>query len=258
MRFALKRRDPTRTPLPESLVVEHAGRAFRIGVKRSARARRLILRIDPASGLPVLSVPPRASLAQARAFLGACSGWIESRLSRAPSATPFRDGASLPLRGEPCRIAHRGGRGLVRLDSDEGNRPVLSVPGAPEHLPRRVADWLKREARRDLEAAVASAAAVLGKSPKAIRIGDARSRWGSCSSRGVHTFSWRLILAPSHVLDYLAAHEVAHLAEMNHGPRFWALVERLDPEHAQARAWLKANGAALHRVGRDPADASAF
>jgi predicted metal-dependent hydrolase len=112
-------------------------------------------------------------------------------------------------------------------------------------------DWLKREARRDLEAAVARHVAALGKQPFALRVGDAKSRWGSCSARRVLTFSWRLILAPPHVLDYLAAHEVAHLAEMNHGARFWALVRQLDPKHEAARTWLKRHGGDLHAVGRN-------
>jgi predicted metal-dependent hydrolase len=239
MRFALKRG-------PERLSVEMAGRRIPVAVKRNTRARRLILRIDPASGLPVVTLPARTSLAQAEAFLRGNTAWIETRLDRSPSPIPFRDGAVFPLRGEPCRILHRGGRGLVRLE-EAGQ---LCVPGQPEHVSRRVTEWLKREARRDFSVACARHSGALGKPYAAIRIGDAGSRWGSCSSSGVLTFSWRLVMAPPHVLDYLAAHEVAHLAEMNHGPRFWAHVERLDPEHKRARSWLKAHGAALHAIGR--------
>ena len=115
---------------------------------------------------------------------------------------------------------------------------MLSVPGEPEFLARRVTEWLRREARRDLERAVARHAKALGRKPGGLRVGDPKSRWGSCSSKGVLTFSWRLVLAPPRVLDYLAAHEVAHLKEMNHGRKFWALVERLDPDYEAARAWL--------------------
>jgi predicted metal-dependent hydrolase len=242
MRFGLKRG-------PERLVVEIGGRETAVQVIRNPRARRLILRIDAATGSPALTLPPRSSLAQGEAFLHGNIGWLERRLRRASGGVPFCDGAIFPLRGDPCRIVHRGGRGLVSLEWREDGL-VLSIPGEAEHLERRVGDWLKREARRAFTVAVARCAGALGKRPTSIRIGDAGSRWGSCSAKGALAFSWRLILAPPHVLDYLAAHEVAHLAEMNHGPRFWALVRRLEPEFETARAWLKRHGAGLHAVGR--------
>ena len=245
MRFALKRG-------PEKLFVEVAGREVPVRVNRNPRARRLILRIDAASGLPVVTLPPRTALAQGEAFLLNHVGWLEGRLGCAASAIAFSDGSSFPLRGEPCRIVHRGERGLVRLEPQSGEA-LLSVPGEAAHLPRRVMDWLKREARRDFEASVGRHNAAIGTRHTGLRIGDAKTRWGSCTAEGVLTFSWRLILAPPNVLDYLAAHEVAHLVEMNHGARFWALLRRLDPHLDAPRAWLKANGAALHSVGRAPA-----
>lgn len=220
-----------------------------VTVIRNARAKRLILRIDAASGQPRVTLPARTSLAQAERFLRNHAGWLEARLQRLPEAVGFSDGAVLPLRGEPCRIEHRGGRGLVRLEMRAG-AAILSVPGEAAHLGRRITDWLKREARRDLAAAVARHAAAIGRTPKSIRVGDARSRWGSCTSAGTLTFSWRLVLAPTAVLDYLAAHEVAHLAEMNHSAGFWALVKRLDPDLDAARRWLKQHGPTLHAVGR--------
>jgi predicted metal-dependent hydrolase len=241
MRFAFKRG-------PESLLVEVDGREILVAVKRNPRARRLILRVDAASGLPVVTLPARAPLAQAESFLRKHVGWLQGRLGRIPGEVPFADGGVFPLRGTPCRIVHRGGRGLVRLET--GGEPLLSIPGAPEHVARRVADWLKREARGDFQHSVARHAEALGKRPGRLRIGDARSRWGSCTAKGTLTFSWRLVLAPPQVLDYLAAHEVAHLAEMNHGPKFWALVRRLDPQHETARAWLKRHGPGLHAIGR--------
>ena len=242
MRFVLKRG-------PERLIVEVSGRKMPVAVRRNRRARRLILRLDAASGLPVVTLPARTALSEGERFLRKNIGWLEDRLARASAAAPFAAGCIFPLRGETCRVVHRGGRGPVKLERD-GEALLLSVPGEAEHLPRRVADWLKRTARRDLEKAVARHAAALGKQPSALRIGDAKSRWGSCSAKRVLAFSWRLIFAPPHVLDYLAAHEVAHLAEMNHGQKFWALVRRLDPDHETARAWLKRNGAGLHAIGR--------
>lgn len=245
MRFALKRG-------PERLLVQAAGHELTVPVKRNARARRLILRLDAVSGLPVLTLPARTSLAQGERFINDHIGWLEARLARRPNGVPFRDGVLFQLRGAPCRIVHRGKRGLVRLEDSVGEL-VLAVPGEAAHLSRRLIDWLRREARADLEVAVRRHAAALGKAPAGIRIGDARSRWGSCTGGGTLSFSWRLILAPPRVLDYVAAHEVAHLLEMNHSRAFWAVVRRLDPEHQKARVWLKQNGAGLHAVGRDNA-----
>jgi len=125
--------------------------------------------------------------------------------------------------------------------------PTLRVSGEPAHAPRRLADWLKAEARADLSERVAHHADVLGVAPKRISVRDQSTRWGSCSCTGSLSFSWRLIFAPGFVLDYVAAHEVAHLREMNHGPRFWRLVRDTMPEMNAARRWLREYGAELHR-----------
>ena len=244
MRIVLKRSH-------ELLVAKVAGRKIPVVIKRNHRARRIILRIDEALGLPVITLPSRTNLARGEDFLREHLHWVESRLTRMAPAVPFCDGGIFPLRGAPCRIEHRGSRGLIGLRREPGGR-VLSVPGEPEFLPRRVTEWLKREARRDLEAAVTRHAKAIGRRARMIRVGDAKSRWGSCSANAVLTFSWRLVLAPPHVLDYLAAHEVAHLREMNHGPRFWALLDRLYPGHRAATAWLNLHGARLSAVGRVP------
>lgn len=249
MRFFSRRSVPERRI--EELSVDVNGDVVPVAVKRNGRARRLILRFDAATGRPVVTLPKRTPLAEGERFLRNHADWLTARLDRRPVATPFRNGAVFPLRGEPCRILHRSGRGLVRVESDAAG-PVLIVHGEAGHARRRVTDWLKREARRDLQIAVSRHAAALGRSPSGIRIGDAKSRWGSCSSFGVLSFSWRLVLAPPEVLGYLAAHEVAHLAEMNHGPRFWAAVRMLDPSYESARAWLKRHGAGLHAIGREP------
>ena len=225
------------------------GQAVFVPVRRSARARRIILRMDATRGGPLLTLPVASNLAEARRFLDRHSGWLAARLARLPEARPFADGAVFPLRGEACRIVHRDGRGLIRLAATPDERRVI-VPGAAAHLPRRLTDWLRREARSDLAAAVSAHAATIEASFSTLRIGDAKSRWGSCTRRGVLSFSWRLILAPPFVLDYLAAHEVAHLAEMNHGPAFWRLVARLDPDFENARVWLKTHGPGLHAIGR--------
>ncbi len=236
------------------LVADHLtqmidGQAVIVPVRRSDRARRMILRMDAAGGGPVLTLPASGNLAEARRFLDAHSGWLAHRLARLPEARPFADGAVFPLRGEACRIVHRDGRGLIRLEATPSEHQVI-VPGAVAHLPRRLTDWLRGEARGDLQSAVTDHAATIGATVSTLRIGDAKSRWGSCTQRGVLSFSWRLILAPPFVLDYLAAHEVAHLGEMNHGPAFWRLVARLVADFETARAWLKTHGPDLHAIGR--------
>lgn len=126
---------------------------------------------------------------------------------------------------------------------------MILTGGDPRHTPRRVQDFLKREASADLESAVAHYTQALGVRARSTTLRDQRTRWGSCASSGRLNFSWRLILAPPHVLDYLAAHEVCHLREMNHSDRFWALVYGVCPATDAAEAWLKANGAGLHRYG---------
>jgi predicted metal-dependent hydrolase len=154
----------------------------------------------------------------------------------------------------PHIIRHApGARGTVSIAAtDITGMPALVVAGEVAHLRRRVIDFLKREAKRDLEWAVVRHTLRLGVRATAVRLRDQSTRWGSCSPNGHLSFSWRLILAPPFVLDYLAAHEVAHLRELNHSHRFWQLCEALAPQSDQARAWLRANGAALHAVGADP------
>jgi predicted metal-dependent hydrolase len=132
--------------------------------------------------------------------------------------------------------------GVVRRENG-----VVTAPGAPEHLARRVTDFLKAEARREIALRTRAKAASLGKPVTAITIRDTKSRWGSCNSAGRIAFSWRLIMAPEFVLDYVVAHEVAHLAELNHGVRFWRLCASLtEADPKAARAWLKRHGPELH------------
>lgn len=222
-----------------------------IVVRRSVQARRMTLRVRTASRDVTLTLPARTPMAAARDFVERHVGWIEQRLARLPEKVPFAPGEIVPLRGVPHRIVLREGvRGVVRVEPGlRGEGPTLAVHGAAPHASRRVTDFLKREARKDLVAASARHAATLGVKIGKLTLKDTTTRWGSCSVAGDLAFSWRLILAPAHVLDYLAAHEVAHRREMNHGPRYWANVARLVPDYDRAEAWLKAHGAALHRYG---------
>jgi predicted metal-dependent hydrolase len=240
-----------RTSEPTAITVAFDGEIYPVRVRRHSRARRYTLRIHAASREVVLTMPPRGSVRQAREFAQKNGGWIATRLRRLPDAVPFAHGTLLPLRGVNHRIEHRKGeRGTVWAEAGAG-MPLLCVAGEAPHLPRRVRDYLKREARRELEAASRAAAQALGVGIRRVSVRDQSSRWGSCSSTGVLSYSWRLILAPSFVLDYLAVHEAAHLIEMNHSRRFWRLVEKICPDMGRAKAWLDAYGADLHRYGLD-------
>jgi predicted metal-dependent hydrolase len=223
---------------------------YLVQLRRHRQARRYTLRIDSATRDVVLTIPPRGSLKEARDFAQTHGGWIAARLKRLPEAAPFAHGIEVPLRGVMHRIVHRRGqRGTVWTEIDDRGNRLLCVAGEPPHLDRRIADFLKREARRDLEAASQRHADSLRVKVKRVSIRDQSSRWGSCSSTGVLSYSWRLILAPPFVLDYLAAHEVAHLVELNHSPRFWRLVNKLYPGFERAKAWLDRHGTDLHRYG---------
>jgi hypothetical protein len=238
-----------RPPDPPAIEICFDQAIYQVQLRRHGQARRYTLRIHAARREAVLTMPPRGSLREAKAFAEKYGGWIAARLGRLPKATPFAPGETIPLRGEPHRIAHRRGvRGTVWTEI-EGDERLLCVAGELPHLGRRVGDFLKREARRDLEAAGRKYCAELGVAARRISVRDQASRWGSCSTAGMLSFSWRLILAPPYVLDYLAAHEVAHLVEMNHLPRFWRLVERICPEMSRAKAWLDVHGTELHRYG---------
>jgi hypothetical protein len=196
-------------------------------------------------------MPKRGSLNEARRFLDRHSGWLKKQIDRLPPATAIADGQPLPFRGVMHVIRHDPARrGTVAIDAD-GDTPALIVAGDARHLRRRVVDFLKREAKRDLEWAVIRHSLASGVRARAIRLRDQTSRWGSCSPEGHLSFSWRLVMAPPLVLDYLAAHEVAHLSELNHSRRFWRLCESLCPETSVARAWLAHNGPALHAIGAE-------
>jgi predicted metal-dependent hydrolase len=240
---------------PQTLELDFGGTLYLVQVRRHRQARRYTLRIQAATREIILTIPPRGSLKEARSFAQKHGGWIAARLGRLPKAAPFADGAVIPLRGVPYRIVHRAGlRGTVWTEGGAAGERLLCVAGDIPHIDRRVGDFLRREAKRDLETASLRFAAELGVALKRIVVRDQSSRWGSCSTTGVLSFSWRLILAPSDILEYLAAHEVAHLVEMNHSPRFWRVVQRFCPDHKRAKAWLDVHGADLHRYGLpDPA-----
>jgi predicted metal-dependent hydrolase len=235
---------------PQAIEIVFDRSIYVVRVRRHRQARRYTLRIQSATREVVLTIPPRGTVKEARDFAQKHGAWIAARLDRLPRAAPFADGVMVPLRGVPRRIVHRRQvRGTVWTEASSAGEPLLCVAGAAPHIDRRIADFLRREARRDLDAASRCFAKELGVEIKRVAVRDQSSRWGSCSTSGVLSFSWRLILAPDFVLSYLAAHEVAHLVEMNHSARFWRIVQRLCPDHERAKVWLDVHGADLHRYG---------
>jgi predicted metal-dependent hydrolase len=216
-----------------------------VDIRRVARARRITLRIDATTRGVVLTLPPGVDPAHGIAFLRDKEVWLRNRLSRLPAAIPFADGAVIPLFGDDHVIRHRpDARGGVWCEAG-----VVHVTGDPAHLSRRVQDWLKAQARQALSAQARAMAARVDRAVTRVSVRDTRSRWGSCSAAGALSFSWRLVLAPRPVFDYVVAHEVAHLVELNHGPRFWRLVAELCPDADHGRRWLRRHGARLHGYG---------
>ncbi|MCC3246917.1 M48 family metallopeptidase [Methylocystis sp. WRRC1] len=234
------------------ITLTHDGETIVVALRRAPTARRFTLRVRFAARDAVLTMPQRASLRDARAFAERHAAWIAARLNRLPARIPFAHGSIIPLRGVDHALIHlpeRRGTVWIEERDDVETRFALCVAGRAEHMHRRVQDHFKREARRDLEDAVARHTQSLGLAPRGVGLRDPVSRWGSCSAAGSLNFSWRLIMAPSFVLDYLAAHEVAHLVHLDHSSRFWALARKLCPETDRAEAWLSAHGAHLHKYG---------
>jgi hypothetical protein len=211
----------------------------------STRAKNASLRICPAGGVVIVTLPPRSGRRVGMALLREHEAWVVEKLAALRPLVAFAPGARFPLGGAPHVIRHeprlRGGAFL------EGK--ALIVTGAREFLARRARDFLRAEAKRRIAALAAPHAAALGVKPRTIRVKDTRSRWGSCAPDGTLAFSWRLVMAPEWVTDYVVAHEVAHLRELNHSARFWALVAKRTPHRDAAVAWLRAEGPGLLRIG---------
>lgn len=233
----------SRLPQPARITV--AGRELPLAFRRSPRARRVSLRLDSRGEVVTVTLPPFASERDGLALAEHATGWLEARLTALPQAIAFADGALIPILGVPYRIVHdpAAGRRIAVMDGE------VRIGGAPERLALAVRGWLVGEARRQLAQRVREKTERLGRPAGRISVRDPVSRWGSCAASGNLSFSWRLILAPEMVLDYVVAHEVAHLAVRGHGPRFWRTVGGLTERTAEARAWLRRHGAGLHRYG---------
>jgi predicted metal-dependent hydrolase len=213
--------------------------------RRSDRARRISLRIDPRSGSVVVTLPPRSTRRAGMALLMENDGWVSSRLAALPIGVAFVHGATVPIDGIPHRIRHRPeGKGGAWIAEGE-----LRVAGDPAFIQRRITDYLRCAARQRLTALAWEKAASAGLKPRRIIIKDTKSRWGSCAPDGTLAFSWRLVMAPPSVQAYVAAHEAAHLRHLNHGAAFWTLVAALCPEWRTASDWLREDGPRLLRIG---------
>lgn len=245
------RRSVRKPAPPETRTLDVAGRLMPLTIKQHERATRITLRIEPGGRALKMTIPRGLARRDVDAFLDRHQGWLMTKLAKFSTDTGLNDGGTILFRGVSHRIQHTGSlRGLTEATVIDG-KPVLRVSGMPEHLGRRIATFLKKEARADLERLAKFHAHSIRAPIKSISMKDTRSRWGSCSAEGNLSFSWRIIMAPPSVVDYLAAHEVAHLKEMNHGPHFWALCKKLCPGMEDAKSWLKRHGSLLHAIDFD-------
>lgn len=242
----------TKAPQVTKLTDRNAARiGAPVEVRRHPAARRLTLRVSRTRRAVIVTLPAQCGLEEADSFLHRNLDWVRERLDSLPAPIPFCDGILMPLRGSFHRLVMAGAvpkRRAVRI-VDARPFPELHAPGEQAVAAKRLEQWLMREAKSDLDRRVAWHAKEIGVTPGRITVRDQTSRWGSCSTTGALSFSWRLVLAPPAVLDYVAAHEVAHLRQMNHGPRFWALVRRSCPAMDDAKRWLRLYGMDLHRFG---------
>ncbi len=223
-------------------------RAAPLIARVNRRAKRLILKVDAVTGEIHVTAPSKRSLPEAIRFAHERIDWITSQLADDLRGKPFQAGMSIPFQGVDHVIIHDENlRAAARLD--DKLFPAIRVGGRAEHLNRRVTDWLKREARKRLTERADYYCAKIDKKRRAIRIRDTKTRWGSCTSDGDMSFCWRLIMAPPEILDYVAAHECAHLIHLNHSPAFWRVVRELEVDARGAARWLGDHGPALFTYG---------
>lgn len=216
-----------------------------ITLRRNARARRISLRVSALDGRVTLSMPQRIRTDEALAFAEEKADWIRGHLAGRQAEIRPAIGGTIDFEGQALPLV-AGGRRAARMVGG-----AIEVAGPDHMVPARLKAFLKLAARRRLQDASARYAAALARTHGRITLRDTRSRWGSCTANGDLMYSWRLIMAPPEVLDYVAAHEVSHLVELNHSPAYWRVVEGICPGYAAARAWLRRNGHGLHRFRFD-------
>ncbi len=225
--------------------IDLAGRSLAVRFRRNRRARRLIIRIDPGIDGVTVTLPPGTGQGEGLDLIRRRESWVLDCLDALPPRVPFAPGARVPFLGVDHIIRHEHGRGVpVRRAGD-----IITVSGRVEHLARRLGDWFRQQARAEITPRLTIKAAMLGRTVRPISIRDTRSRWGSYATGGGFSFSWRLVIAPEFVLDYVVAHEVAHMKVMNHSAGFWAVVAGLTDNVQGARDWLNDHGDTVHRYG---------
>ena len=226
--------------------IQIGGDILDVVFRRHAQARRLVLRLNTSGTAVMVTVPKGVSRVRALEFTERSRDWIEQHVQSRGGSIHLLPGHSIPFRGLAHEVIHiESRRGMVSVEPGRGE---IHVPGDIAHVQRRLLDWLKASARADLARASERYAKLMGVKFRRISIRDQRTRWGSCSASGDLSYSWRLILTPDYVLDYVAAHEVAHLKHLDHSQRFWRLVLTHCPNAAKAKKWLKAHGHDVHRV----------
>lgn len=233
------------TPSPTETVVRLGDVDVAVLVRHSMRAKRLSLKLDGKTGQVVMVLPADVCEREGLAFLNRQRDWVLDQIKSLPQAVPFEEGHVIPYRGQDLRIRHD----MSRRYGVTVNEGEIWVAGPREHLARRLRDHCKKLARERISQKAPDMAAGIGRKAGRVSVRDQKTRWGSCSANGDMSFNWRLILAPDPILHYVVAHEVAHLVERNHSPRFWALVNEIDPNMKASRQWLRSHGLRLQRVG---------
>ena len=228
-------------------VTARSGEVYPVTARHSLRAKRVSLKIDTQHCVAVLVLPQKVSLKRGKIFAQKNADWIATHLKHLPAKTYFEIGSQIPFKGQNFTLRHAPDQRDVTIQI--GAESHLDIGGPILGFAQRVERYLRTQARETLTLSTQKNAKNMQVSPKTIRIKDTKTRWGSCSSAGTLNYSWRLILTPPEILNYVVVHECAHLREMNHSPAFWAIVAEYDPNWKQHRAWLRQNGHGLHGIG---------
>lgn len=230
-----------------SYSLELDGQTIPVTLRWHARAKRIILRLDTSGKGAIVTLPKGVKADAGLQMAQKNTVWLANQFNRRPEPCPFKDNAIIPVRDVEYTLHHcPDSRGTVWTEGQD-----VFVAGQEAFFKRRLTDWLKKQARHDITPLAHEMAGALGKNIKRISLRDTRSRWGSCSSSGNLSFNWRLIFAPSEILKYVVAHEVAHLRHMDHSQQFWDTVHLFDVDDKAARRWLKQNSARLQEYGQN-------
>lgn len=227
--------------------IDIAGKQIPIRCRANARAKRITMRIAPDRRSIKVTTPPNVRASTIQDFIKRHRAWLEAQFADAPSVPEITVGHKIPILGRLHEIVHESGRGTTQI-AEYDSVPTLITYGDTRFVGRRVADFLKQTASHEIEPLVAHHSKAVSRRATSVRFKDTKTRWGSCSSSGALSFSWRIAMAPKSVVNYLVAHEVAHLVHMNHSPAFWKQTEALCPDYKRHEAWLKRNGSKLQAI----------